>query len=237
MKKMLILLSICTCVFACSKNDNETSPGNGSYQPSDVVTVDAPVMYTGNGIVTDQALIKDYVTRRGRLASFTFDATTASGANFSSFSLTFEDDKNVIRGNKKAEIISKNDTLMMLADVDFTEDSPDPEKTVSDSLLDLVQLGGPVTECPTYYTAPCKYKKKYPVLIIGGQYYLPYVVATVTSTTWVPTPFGVPMEWTETSHEAGQIMLFNRDVISQLSRFNATDTLVVQIARRVLTKQ
>lgn len=237
MKKMLILLSICTCVFACSKDDNETPSGNGSYQPSDVVTVDAPVMYTGNGVVTDQAIIKDYIIRRGLLTSFTFDATTASGAKYSSFSLTFKDDKNVLLGNKKAEIISKNDTLMMLADIDFTEDSPDPEKSVSDSLLDLVQLGGPVTECPTYYTAPCKYKKKYPVLITGGQYYLPYVAATVTSTTWVPTPFGVPMEWTETSHEVGQVMLFNRDVTSQLSRANATDTLVVQIARRALTKQ
>lgn len=46
MKKMLILLSICTCVFACSKDDNEIPSGNGSYQAGDVVTVDAPVMYS-----------------------------------------------------------------------------------------------------------------------------------------------------------------------------------------------
>lgn len=239
MKKMLILSLMCICVFACSKDEDENSPGAGSesYRPADVVTVDAAVMYTGNNVITDQALIRDYVSRREFLSHFTFDATTVSGANFSSYTMNFQDGKNVMLGNKKAEVISKNDTLMMLAAVDATVDQPKPNKTVSDSLLNLVELGGPVTECPSYYTNPCEYRKKYPTLIIGGQYYIPYVVAVVTSTTFVPSPFGVPMEWTEKSAIAGPVMRFNRDVVSQLSKSNARDTLVVQIARRALIRQ
>lgn len=126
---------------------------------------------------------------------------------------------------------------MVLAAVDLTQDNPKPEKTVADSLMDLVELGGPVTECPTYYTDPCKYRRKYPILISGGQYYIPYVIATVTSTTWVPSPFGVPMEWTVTAHVHGPVMRFNREMVSQLSRAEYTDTLVIQTARRALTRQ
>ncbi len=238
MKKMLILLLLCVTAFSCSKDDN-TSPGHDleSYRPSDDVSVDAPVMYTANGVIHDQKIIKDYIVRRGDAAYFTFDASTASGANLSSFTLEFQDDKNALRGNQKVEIISKNDTLIMLAAIDSTQDSPKPEKNIADSLMDLVELGGPVSECPTYYTDPCKYRKKYPILISGGKYYIPYVTATVTSTTWVPTPFGVPMEWTETSHVHGPVMRFNKEVISHLGSGQYTDTLVVQIARRALTRQ
>ncbi|PWV54490.1 hypothetical protein [Chitinophaga sp. S165] len=160
MKKMLTLLLLCVTVFSCSKDDN-TAPGNGleSYRPSDDVSVDAPVMYTYNGVVHDQKIIKDYIVRRGHAAYFTFDASTTSGAALSSFTLEFQDDKNVLRGNQKTEIISKNDTLLMLAAIDSTQDSPKPEKNIADSLMDLVELGRPVTDCPTYYSDPCKYRK------------------------------------------------------------------------------
>jgi len=235
MKKMLILLVMCTCAFACSKDHDGNS--RNAYSPGDVVTVDETVMYTGNSTIYDKALIKDYVTRRGRASSYILDATTGSGAHLSSYTLEFQGEKNVLLGNIKTEIISKNDTLMMLAAVDFTEDSPKPNTNVADSIMNLVSLGGPASECPTYYTSPCKYRKKYPVRIVNGQYYFAYVVATATSTSWKPSPFGVPVELTELSHLQGQTMLFDRNVISKLSQENNKDTLVVQILRRPLTKQ
>ncbi|MCF6401302.1 hypothetical protein L3C95_00345 [Chitinophaga filiformis] len=237
MKKMLILLVMCTCVFACSKDDNDSPDSRNAYQPGDMVTVDETVMYTGNTPIYDKALIKDYLTRRGRASAYILDAATGSGAHLSSYTLEFQGEKNVLLGNIQTEIISKNDTLMMLAAVDFKEDSPKPNNNVADSIINLVQLDGPASECPTYYTDPCKYRKKYPVRIINGQYYLAYVVATATSTWWKPSPFGVPMELTDLSHLAGPAMLFNSKVISKLSQENNRDTLVVQILRRPLTKQ
>jgi hypothetical protein len=41
MKKILILLVMCTCVFACSKDDDGSSPDSrNAYKPGDIVTVD-----------------------------------------------------------------------------------------------------------------------------------------------------------------------------------------------------
>jgi len=235
MKKMLILVVICTCVFACSKDDNGTS--RNAYSPGDVVSVDETVMYTGTTTIYDKAVIKDYLTRRGRASSYILDASTGAGTHLSSYTLEFQGEKSVLLGNIKTEILSKNDTLMMLAAVDYSEDSPKPNRTVADSLVNLVQLGGPASQCPTYYTAPCKYRKQYPVRIVNGQYYFAYVVATVTSTRWESSPFGVPMELTALGYLAGPAMLFDPNVVSKLSQDNSKDTLVVQILRRPLTKQ
>ncbi|SDF03636.1 hypothetical protein [Chitinophaga filiformis] len=237
MKKILILVVICACAFACSKDDGNSPDSKKSYSPSDVVTVDETVMYTGGAPIYDKALIKDYLTRRGQASSYILDAATGSGAHLSSYTLEFQDEKNVLLGNIKTEIISKNDTLMMLAAVDYTQDSPYPNTNVADSIINLAQLGGPASECPTYYTAPCKYRRKFPVRIVNGQYYFAYVVATATSTWWEPSPFGVPMELTDFKHLAGPAMLFDRNVTSKLSQQNNKDTLVVQILRRPLTMQ
>jgi len=235
MKKILTLVIMCTCVFACSKDDGNSH--ENSYWPGDIVTVDETVMYTGDAPIYDKALIKDYLTRRGRASAYILDAATGSGAHLASYTMEFQDEKNVLLGNIKTEIISKNDTMMMLAAIDYKEDSPRPNTNVADSLINLAQLGGPASECPTYYTDPCKYRRKFPVRIVNGQYYFAYAVMTATSTSWKPSPFGVPMELTDLSHLAGPAMLFDRNVVSKLSQSNNRDTLVVQILRRPLTKQ
>ncbi|SFF02243.1 hypothetical protein SAMN05518672_11487 [Chitinophaga sp. CF118] len=249
MKKILITLLTCTCLFSCTKDDNNTpGSGNESYKPGNVITTDAPIMYTKNGIVHDQTLIKDYITRMGFISSYSFDQSAPYGGTLSSFTMTFTGDKSILLGNTKAEITSKNDTLMMIAAVESSTDQIG-KKSLTDSLMDLVNKNGARAECPTYYTAPCSYRKKYPMLIANGNYYIPYVIATVSTTTSTPTSFGVPYVSTVFTHKEGQIMLFNENIIAELGKqlyvkdgsltyiVDREDTLVIQRARQLMVKQ
>jgi hypothetical protein len=245
MKRILITLLICTGIVSCTKDDNVKKD---SYLPADVVIADEPVMYTNNGISHDQAVMKDYLKRRGVLASYAFDHSTPSTASLSSYSLEFQTGKNVLIGKTNAEIIDQNDSLMMIALLDSSVPEVG-EKSWSDSLMDRVNKNGPLAECPAYYTAPCPYRKKYPLQIIDGQYYIPYVVATVSTNAFIPTDFGVLMDYTYFTFKAGESMLFNTDVTGQLGgtlsytfhqneyTLDRYDTVIVQTMRRHLIKQ
>jgi hypothetical protein len=250
MKRVMIALIACTFLFACSKDDkNDTTPdpynNDESYQPSADVILEEPVMYTNNSVIHDQALIADYVARIG------YQRPALTGNDLSSYSLTFTGGNNVLLGNIKATIINKNDSLMLIEAVDYANEET-RKKSVCDTLLDLLPKNGPLAECPTYYTNPCKYKKKYPVLISGGNYYIPYLVTSVSTTTYRPI-FGVMMEFRDKSYFAGPSMVFNDSLLTYLSNNTMLtyyddvlsreittqryDTMVVQSVRRLLKKQ
>lgn len=243
MKKVLITLLVCTGLFSCTKDDNNN---NESYKADGVLITEPPVMYTKNGISHDQNVMKDYLTRHGRIAAYAFDQTVPPASNFSSYTLEFTGDKTVLMGNIKGEIISKNDTLMMIAAINATAETP-REKAVTDTLMDMINKNGPLAECPAYYTAPCPYRKKYPLLITAGHYYIPYVVATVSTNVMEPTVFNVPLDRTYLSFERGESMLFNEAVTTKLGgtldfQFNnqtyvldRNDTIVIQKMRQGLT--
>ena len=248
MKKLLITLLVCTGLLSCSKDDDKVGSDKESYKPDGIITADAPVMYTKDGICHDQTAIKSYLTRRGRLSAYAIDQSVPSASLFSSYTLEFTGDKSVLMGDVKGEIISKNDTVMLIAAVNVSTETP-RERGVVDTLVDLINKNGPLAECPAYYTAPCPYKKKYPLLITSGHYYIPYVVATVSTNVLQPTMFGVPVDYTYLSYEAGQSMLFNEAVTKKLGGtidyvFNNStyvldrnDTLIIQKMRQGLTKQ
>jgi hypothetical protein len=248
MKKILITLLVCTGLFSCSKDDDKINSNNESYKPDGTIISEPAVMYTKDGISHDQTVIKGYLTRRGRLSAYALDQSVPSASAFSSYTLEFTGDKSVLMGNVKGEIISKNDTLMMIAAVNVSTEAP-RARGVVDTLVDLINKNGPLAECPAYYTAPCPYKKKYPVLITSGHYYIPYVVATVSTNVLQPTMFGVPADYTYFSYEDGQSMLFNEEVTKKLGGsleyvFNnltyvldRNDTLIIQKMRQGLTRQ
>jgi|GEM_PF-988036 len=251
MKRVLIALMACSFLFACKKDNNDATPdpynnSDESYQPTNEIISDGAVMYTNNDVIHDQALISDYITRMG------YPAETPGPNDLSSYSLTFTGGNNVLRGNRKAEIISKNDTLMTIAELDYTTDNPGP-RSVPDTLLDLLPKNGPLSECATYYTNPCSYRKKFPILISGGNYAIPYFVATVSTTTWRPI-FGIMMPFTNKGYTAGPSMILNDSLLINKIKNNTTltyyddvlqreittqryDTIVVQIMHRPLKKQ
>lgn len=248
MKKILITLLVCIGTFSCSKDDNGTNGGKDAYKPDNVIISDEPVMYTKNGIIHDQAIMKDYLTRRGGLSAYAFDKATQPASMFSSYTLEFQAGKNVLIGNRKAEIIDKNDSVMIMAVLDSSI-SEIGNKSWSDSLMDKVNKNGPLAECPTYYTDPCSYRKKYPIQIINGQYYIPYVIASVSVNAFVPTMFGATMDVTSFKHQVGQSMLFNKSMTATLggsmtvpgNGVNYTvdryDTLIIQTMRQRMIKQ
>jgi len=250
MKKILITLVTCTCIYSCSKNDDSITDSNkNAYKAGNVVTAGEPVMYTNNGVtIHDQAIIKDYVTRRGFLSDYVFNKPTADASMFTAYTLDFPDTRNVLIGNTKAEIVDKTDTLMLIAALDGAV-TPAGEKSWSDSLMDMVNKNGPLAECPSYYTHPCSYRKKYPLLIVDGSYYIPYVVATISTNVMIPTQFGVPMDYTVFTHKKGETMIFNKSMVSKLGRtlpyisnnltylLQSNDTLVVQTLRQQMVKQ
>jgi len=249
MKRVMIALMACTFLFACKKDDATPDPYNNSdesYQSTNEIISDGAVMYTNNDIIHDQALIADYITRMG------FSPETPGPNDLSSYSLTFTGGNNVLRGTRKAEIISKNDSLMVIAELESTTDNPGP-KAVSDSLLDLLPQYGPLAECPTYYTNPCSYRKKFPILISKGNYSLPYYVAIASTTTWRPI-FGMMMAFTNKGYIAGPSMILNDSLLIDKIKNNTTltyhddvlqrdittqryDTVVVRIMHRPLKKQ
>jgi hypothetical protein len=251
MKKILITLLTCTCIYSCSKNDDNATPGskNGSsFKPSGVVTADKPVMYTNGGVaINDQAIIKDYLTRRGWVSDYVFDTQTADANTFSSYTLEFSDDKTLM-GNTKVEIVNETDTSKLMAVLDSAA-TPAGQKSWTDSLMDMVNKNGPLAECPSYYTDPCSYRKKYPLLIANSTLYIPYVVASITTNVMIPTQFGVPMDYTVYTHKKGETMIFNKSMVSKLGRtlpytsgsltylLQSNDTLVVQTLRQQMVKQ
>ncbi|GAA3934608.1 hypothetical protein GO495_30085 [Chitinophaga oryziterrae] len=251
MKRILITLLTCTCLYSCSKNDDGTTPDsrNESYKAGNVVTADEAVMYTNNGVaIHDQAIIKDYVTRRGVLSDYVFDKSTADASMFTAYTLEFSDAKHTVIGNTKAEIVDKSDSLILMAVLDSAV-TPAGQKSWSDSLMDMVNKNGPLAECPSYYTDPCSYRKKYPLLIADSNYYIPYVVATITTNVMIPTQFGVSMDYSVYTHKRGETMLFDKSMVSKLGRtlpyvsgsltylLQSNDTLVVQTLRQKMVKQ
>jgi hypothetical protein len=246
MKRILIVLMISTSLFSCNKEDNTINNGHKSYKPEGTIIADEPVMYTKNGIVNDKAIIKDYLTRREVLASYAIDQSI-SADKLSSYTFEFLSDSTVLRGNEHVDIISKTDNVMMLAALDSAV-SVVGKKSITDSLMDMVNLNGPLAECPTYYTAPCMYRQKYPLQIKDGQYYIPYVVAAVSTNYPVPTIFGVPMDYTVFTFRRGESMFFNESMTTKpggtvtYTDNNTTytvdrqDTVVIQTMRQRMIK-
>lgn len=232
MKRILIALMACTFLFACKKDDATPDPYNNSdesYQPTNDIIADGAVMYTNNDIIHDQALIADYITR------MRYSPETPGPNDLSSYSLTFTGGNNVLRGNIKAEIINKNDSLMVIAEMDNTTDNPGP-RSVCDTLLDLLPKYGPLVECPTYYTNPCSYRKKFPILISKGNYSLPYYVAIASTTTWRPV-FGMMMAFTNKSYIAGPTMISSDSLLIDKIRNNTTLTYYDDVLQRDITTQ
>src|SRR3954463_2685372 len=113
MKRILITLLACSALFSCTKDD--AAPAKDSYKPDNTIIADAPLMYTQDGVIHDQSLMKDYLKRRGfTQTAYAFDNATASAALFSSYTLEFNAGKNVLLGNVNGEIIEQNDSLILI---------------------------------------------------------------------------------------------------------------------------
>lgn len=259
-KTMLIALLACTVVAACSKksDDKVTDPNpdnNGpvkkgaTYQSSEAIYAEQAVMYTNNGVITDQAVIKEYLTRKEYAAEFTFE--TAGKANVGRYTLKLEENGALIGPDQKVEYAVNNDSLLLLADV--TSLTPNNKAGIKDTIYNLINAFGPVAECKGFYTTPCPYKEKYPIQIKSGKMYIPYMLAYV-AVTYNQYVFGSLIPVTTYSYYSGEKALVNGKAIQEKLENNTTityydsvyerefttpryDTTVVQVLKRELIKQ
>jgi hypothetical protein len=238
----LFVAALC-CLFSLScKKDND--PGNNpdgnsgdNYSPASTLTTEQPVMYTRTDTIRNLDVIRAYLTRRNALSGFALDQRTIPGDNYSSFSMHFKEGNKVELGFRKAEIIERTSSQLLIAEIDSSVSKPASNEKAG-RLISLVPVHSPRTVCSDFYNTPCKYRKLSPVLVADGNYFIPYVSAYVSVDEMVPTPFGMANSSTYSSTQG--IMLFNKAMISELDYgggINRYDTLVVQVLKRALTKQ
>lgn len=252
--RILITLLACTVVTACKKSDDKTNPDKDpaatSYTPSTEIYADQPVMYTNNGIVTDQSLIKAFLTRRGNVERFTFD--TPGSTVIGSYTVELSDAGALIGPAKRATYEVMTDSLLVL--VDSEKKTPDNKAGVTDTIGNLVNAYGPVAKCPDFYKLACPYSERFVLQLKGGKMYVPYVISLVT-VTYDKHVLGVQVPFTQAGfYSAGTAGLVNQTALldklagyetityqdatsGQAVTTNRYDTTVVQVLKRELIKQ
>jgi len=223
-------------ITACSKKDTLNPPNNpftnpttdttaksdeNTYKQGSTLLVDDLVLYTTDGAHRDPQLIKDFMTRKfpEYINTFFYGQTKVTGSNISE-SLVFLDGNRVKLHDTIMEIVSKTDTQMMLAALDST-DMPGPESEWIGRcmvLYDRISQYNPYSICSAAGGNCKKYRKTYPVIISGKDYFIPilhYAVYTEECS----------IIWKISSPEPN---FFNKDFTYQLRN---KDSVVVQIAR------
>lgn len=249
--KRLSVLVLAAVLFSCKDKDIEElqKRSENTYHPEEKVTADEPVMYTNEGEIHDQALIKDFLRRQDKATYFTLDKPTTEPVGY--YSLEFQEGNNVVRGNIEGEIVEKNDKMLLIADKKAESLPAITKGTIVDSLVEMINKYGPLQECTSFYTTPCEYKKKSPVLIENGEYYIPYVVGFVTIT-YNRYIWGALVPYMSYGLKGSQMSVFNEalpekirslktltyydDVLQRELTVDRHDTLVIQTMRRHLKK-
>lgn len=224
----LIALSILVLV-ACQKNDDNNLTNNSSnpnlYQPDNTVLVDEVTLYTSGEAHKDPQLIKDFLKRNfpNYIESFYPGQSTVSNSKQTPQMEFLENNKVKLNG-KITEIISKTDTLMLLAEVDSTYMPADNATNIGRCAVLNEKL--PQITAKSICTAAggscTKYRKQYPILIKGDDYYLPQLNTAVSTSGCSMIVLTNP-----------SLNFLNRNTINQLV---ARDSVIVQVTRVKMNK-
>jgi hypothetical protein len=239
-KFLYLLLTSAMFCYACSKDENPPDgPVTASYQTANPFQVDQLDIYTQNSVISDPSFISGFL---GRYISsdvtklFYVNQTVVNNFDNQS-SLDFLEGNKVSFGRKMMEIIEKNDTLMLIAEMDSTA-VPVIDATSSYAhMLGLVPAITPQRNCPS---GTCtKYRKTYPIIIAGKDYYLPYLYVLVFNTRKEQF-MGLPVVTTNWKVD-GELPMLNTiraDLRSTLAeKLSAGDSILVQSGRLPLIKR
>lgn len=190
----LLLVFISSALFsACSKN-NPTNPGGNptdttnnanTYKSGKTLLVDDLVLYTSDGAHRDVNLIKSFVTRNwpDDVNKFFYGQSTVNNHNITQSLLFLENNRVKLHGTTM-EIVSKTATELILSPLDSTN-MPGPESQWLGRCMllhDQVPQFNPYSICNTAGGNCKKYRKQYPVIVSGKDYYLPILNYAVVST-------------------------------------------------------
>ena len=207
-------------------NQTDTTNSANTYKPANTLLIDDLVLYTSDGAHRDVKLIKDFMTRNfpDDVSMFDYGQSSVSYNN-SALSLSFLDGNKVKLKDTVMEIVNKTDTQLMLSPLDST-DMPGPE---SQWLGHCMQLYMQVPQynawsiCNAAGGSCKKYRKQYPVIISGKDYYLPLLKYALVSNCSI------------FFYDAAAMPNYlNKNIINGMLKSN--DSLLVQVSRLKVTK-
>ncbi|HEX6427426.1 MAG TPA: hypothetical protein VF008_07050 [Niastella sp.] len=227
----LFLIAISLMLFsACTKdpsvdppltNPDGTPVDPNTYKPGATLFIDDLVLYTSDGAHRDVNLIKSFVNRNfpDHVNKFFYGVSKVSDHKINQ-SLLFLDNNRVKLNGTIMEIVSKTDTQLMLSPLDSTNMPGSESQLLGRCMLlhEQVPQYNPYSICNTAGGNCKKYRKQYPVIISGKDYYVPILNFAVVSTCNIFTYNSTPMP----NHLNPQIsngLLKNKDsVLVQVAR-------------------
>jgi len=130
--KNILLFGLVVILIACEKND-EILVVNGQYKPASIADLDAVVMLTKEGQITNTSIIKDFLQRQQQVNHFLsdyflFEKNTVPIDNYSS-TLTFDFHENGMVDTyytdqstpTKGEIVHRTSSYLDIAGIDSVQ--------------------------------------------------------------------------------------------------------------------
>lgn len=180
-KILLPLLVSVALLNACSKDKAETELRGDTiletYYPGDAMEIKELALYTNNEVITDGAIIKDFMDRNlgDDVKKQFYPGSTTIPVAASSNLLHFLNDNRVNVNGVNMQIAGYKDSMMLVAE--YTS-IPVPNANFSCSVLaNKVLEYNAYTDCSTCSS----YRKTTPIIMNGNNYYAPlltYVVKT-----------------------------------------------------------
>jgi hypothetical protein len=239
-KNLMLALFSVILFAACSKDNStdindpnpdwkppfDTTRNPNEYRPGKTMTIDDLVLYTATGEIRDQKTIKDFMTRNfpDYINQFQYGQTSVTDHGIFS-TLEFLDNNKVKLNDTIMEIVSKTDKEMLVSPLD-SANMPGPEDTWLGHCMLLhtqVPQYNPYSICQSAGGSCKKYRKTYPIIISGKDYYLPILKYAVVSNCNILFYKSKPMP-----------NYFNKNILNRLVQ--SKDSVLVQVSRVQITK-
>lgn len=233
-RNIFTLLTISAILFACRK-DNTSLQLTGKYQSDANGSIGEVFMYSGQGRVTDVAVIRNFLQMCENESAFIFDQNLYPVGDDGPLIFTIASDNKVTISSpiypepKHAEITGQSSASLLVSLIDSTH------RFVSgngrcEELYEAIKMVNPEKKytwlSSTGYNSFYTFRPTFPIEIINGQLILPmttFLVRPSEGNTFACL-HRISNEWN----------IFNPAIINELT---ATDTIVYQTKRIKLIKQ
>jgi hypothetical protein len=226
-------------MYACSKKDKNEQPASvsESYQSSGPLLIDKLAIYSWDRQQSDPAYIQGFLDRNfsgQRIKDLFYVNRPSINDHGIGKELRFLKDGMAELNGVKMEIVSKTDTLMLLAELDSTH-LPVPTDSDCWRLQQQVPVYNAAGSCPS---GSCiRYRKTYPVIIANGDYYLPTLYFAVTHVMTDGVVYYPPEPECWLISQEYPMINFMRADEHIFKEIGFRDTLLVQVGRLKMVKK
>lgn len=232
-KILIPVFMLSVSILACSKTDTETSSRPqetvvSTYYSGKTLLIDELAMYTSNGIIKDPEIIQQYLNRNFNnediQKKFYFNKTSVENHGIAT-TLNFLYGSKVQLNDKVMEIAGTKDNLMLVAEYEYTK-APSSYGSC-DILMEKVAGFSSQTDCQSNHCD--KYRKTYPILVAGEDFYLPVIYFGVSNShKELINGVEVDVNCASVAQQYPMINVLNENLSSSLTE---GDTVLVQTGR------